>query len=47
MSWHREAFDHVDVVYDKDTHYLFIYDYETGKHLATFYVKDEDRLERK
>ena len=42
MSKHTEVFEKVKVIYDKETQYLYIDDYDTNKQLAIFCVIDED-----
>lgn len=42
LSNHLEIFKKAKVEYDKETHYLYIYDYDTGEQLGIFCVIDED-----
>lgn len=42
LSNHLEIFKKAKVEHDKETHYLYIYDYDTGKQLGIFCVIDED-----
>lgn len=39
---HKEVYNNVRVIFDKETNYLYIEDPEDGRQLALYYVEEED-----